>query len=269
MKTFLENLRTAIAESPGISIALWFHVFLIAASLIALPLDHRTILGINPWIKPLKFQTSAVIFLLTMALMLWALGRDAAGRRTRLWLGWGFSVAMIVEDALIVLQSARGVPSHMNYTTPLNTDLFAAMGIFILLNSLLALWLLLLWLRPNNAWPASVVWGVRFGLLMLVVASLEGVRIVRQGAHTVGAADGGPGLPFINWSTLHGDLRAAHFIALHGLQIFPLMGIALVRLKWPKAVQLVTLSLFVLLYTAGVRWLFAEAMHGVPILYLH
>jgi len=255
----------AVQGNRGLAWGVWWNVGLLTLSLTAMPFDNRKILGLNPWVKPVKFDLSVILFLVTVALLLWALGDAPQWSSAKVWLGWGFGIAMIVEDTIIALQSARGVRSHMNYSTPLDGALFGVMGLFIVLNTVCAGWLLVLWMRTSAGLESVVVWGIRLGLLVLILGSMEGARMVVWGGHTVGAQDGGPGLAFVNWSTRYGDLRVAHFFALHALQIFPLVGLALAGLKVREGTQLCALFAFVAVYTAAVWWLFVEAMRGLPV----
>ena len=78
-------------------------------------------------------------------------------------------------------------------------------------------------------------------------------------AHTVGGADGGPGLPVVNWSTKYGDLRVAHFIGMHALQIIPLFGYFITR-------RVSVVILFSLVYLSLAMAVLIQAVNRMPLL---
>ena len=198
----------------------WFNVVLLAGSLVGLAVDSRQVLGINPWIKPIKFEISVILFVWTLA---WILEHAPAPPGPKRRISWLITVAMVVEMTVVVTQAARGTLSHFNHATPLDDAAFGVMGLFIVVNTLAVAWTLYLY-RAEPALAPAITWGVRLGLVLFLMASLEGFIMIRNQAHTVGAPDGGPGLPFVNWSTQFGDLRPAHFTGMHGIQILPLAG---------------------------------------------
>lgn len=71
-------------------------------------------------------------------------------------------------------------------------------------------------------------WTARFVSACLLPLALAVVYLFLVATH-FGNSEGGPGLPFVNWSTRAGDLRVAHFLAFHALQILPLAGYAFSR----------------------------------------
>ena len=259
----MSTVREWLKDNPGLRAAAWFHVPLVLLAMLGLLFDHRQILGINAWIKPLKFDLSVFIYLITAAGILSGV---VGWRRSRLVIGWGICLAMVVEDLIISMQSFRGVRSHMNFSTLFDGVAFGIMGIFITLNTLLIAWLLVLICFNRTAWAKPVAWGVRVGLLAMVAGSVEGVLMVTHGAHTVGAADGSPGLFFVNWSRQYGDLRVAHFFAIHALQAMPLLGWLLTRSTLPQRAQLALVVAGFLAYMGVVGILFQQAMAAHPLL---
>jgi hypothetical protein len=109
---------------------------------------------------------------------------------------------------------------------------------------------------------------MRLGLIIFLLASFEGGYMSAQIGHAVGVADGGAGLPFVNWSTEGGDLRAAHFVGMHAFQAIPLFSFMLVRLqKRFKPVRPTAITIiFSLLYFATFYLVFVRALQGKPLL---
>ncbi|MFM7344942.1 MAG: hypothetical protein ACKO1J_06200, partial [Tagaea sp.] len=69
-------------------------------------------------------------------------------------------------------------------------------------------------------------------------------------------------LPFLGWSREVGDLRPAHFLALHAMQVLPAAGYALDRLGADARFVWIGAISYALL-TASV---FTQALQGVPLI---
>ena len=254
-------LRVLHRVNPALSGTGWLNVALAALALVLLLVDHRLIAGAPAWLKPLKFSLSIVAFAWTLGWLLADL--PAPAQRSVQVLSWGVALSMLVEQAVIFAQAARGTTSHYNASTPLNALLFGLMGLFIVVNTLLTAWALYLAWRYQPHGPAGYVWGLRLGLLMFLVGSLLGGFMIHHLQHTVGAPDGGPGLPGLGWSTRAGDLRAAHFLGMHALQALPLLGWALSRALPQQAVALTWTG--TALYAGAVAGLLLLALAGRPL----
>ena len=241
------------------------HLVLLGLMLAVAPFDRREVLGLNPWIKPAKFAASIAIYVWTLGWLLHYLAER--GRRIGVVSGLT-AAAMVVEIALITLQAARGTTSHYNESTPLDATIFRAMGLFITINTGLVLYVLLLFLRGRPPIAPSYLWGIRLGLALFLLATLEGFVMTERLAHAVGVADGGPGLPIVNWSTRGGDLRAAHFVGLHSLQVLPLVGFLLSWREEADKSLVPVLGVFAAAaaYAGVVLLLFRQALSGRPLI---
>lgn len=254
-------LRTLHRANPVLSLTGWLHLGLAALSGVGLLLDHRLVTGALVWGKPLKFALSIVAYVWTLGWLLASLPAEAQAsvRQLSFWV----AVSMTVEQVIISLQAGRGVPSHYNIGTPLNRTLFIVMGLFVVVVTVMNVWAVYLAWRYRPDGSAGYAWGLRWGLTLFLAGTLLGGAMLRLGQHTVGAPDGGPGLPGLGWSTRAGDLRIAHFLGIHALQALPLLGWVLSR--WQPHQAAVLTGVGALAYAALVVVLFVRALNGVPL----
>lgn len=256
-------LRELHRRAPLLAWMGWVHLAIFLSALVMMGLDDRTILGINGWIKPAKFAISIAIYAWTIG---WLIGSLEGARVLRRTLSGIIALTMVVEMACILLQSVGGTRSHFNQDSAFDAAVFGVMGLFIAINTLCVAVVLVLFLAPKPTWPPAYLAGVRVGLVLFLLASLEGGAMVTHGAHTVGDADGGPGLPFVNWSTRAGDLRAAHFLGLHGLQVLPLAGWLIAGSgTLPVRRQLLAVMLIGAVYGSLCIGIFWQAWSGAPL----
>ena len=238
----------------------WFGLFNLAVAVICLVLmlfEETQILGVNRWLKPFKFYSSVGIMLLTMGWLLYYL-TDA--KKIKI-LSWLMVISIFFENGLIITQSIRKTTSHFNETSALNGIVFNLMGMWIAIFTITVIFACISFFRQKQfSISTSYVWGIRLGLLFFIIFSLEGGLMVGLLRHTIGGHDGGPGLPVVNWSTQHGDLRIAHFIGIHSLQVLPLFGNYFAKTKKQTII-------FSVVYFLLAMALFLQAMKGIPLFF--
>ncbi|GIJ67194.1 hypothetical protein [Virgisporangium ochraceum] len=242
-------------------------------SLVGTVVDDRTVLGVNTWLKPLKFGVSFALYAVTMA---WLIGRLTRARRTAWWAGTVIAVFGFLEVALIAFQAARARMSHFNATTDLDDRVFTAMGVTIAFfyAATLVVVVLLMIQRPGDR---ALTWALRLGLVIAVVGMALGFLMLVPteaqvaadtgviGAHSVGVEDGGPGLPVTGWSTTGGDLRIPHFVGMHALQVLPLLLLALKRFDEVTRLRLVVVAAAG--YVAVLALVTWQALRGQPLVH--
>lgn len=253
-------LSDARRGHPGLY---WFAAAMAALALVTIGLaagDHRTLLGAPLWFKPMKFAISLSLYAFALAWMLGQL-RDAALRRT----GWVIVAGVTLEMVIIVGQAARGVRSHFNGDTTFDVILFALMGVTITLVWLATLAVALRFLREPGRDRAMAL-AIRLGLLVSLVGMAVGFVMSAVGSHAVGVPDGGPGLPFVGWSTVGGDLRVGHFVGLHALQVLPLVAALVARAGLHEAARVRAVVSVAAGYLGLVLLLTWQALRAQPLL---
>lgn len=211
--------------------------------------------AVNAWYKPVKFALSMGFFSLTMG---WYTGYLTDYNLTVY--NWTVVACLGFEVFYVAFQAARGQLSHYNTTSALYTSLTVMMAIAAIAATLYTGYTGVLFCTGKfSGLPDYYVWSIRLGIFIFVVFALEGAVIGANGSPRVGSNEGKV-LPFLNWSLSQGDLRTAHFIGMHALQVLPLL--AYFVLKEVKAVLFLgliysLLAVFCLVYALNGKSVFS------------
>jgi hypothetical protein len=184
------------------------------------------------WRKPTTFGLS---FGLTTVTLAWvatylpvppSLGWVAAGL---------LGAAVSYEVAWVSVQHARGVPAHFNDTTPLDERLFIAGAVMVAVAiAVIAAMTLAAFVRTTA--PAPLALAIRAGLVGLLAAQASGVWMLLHGLALVDA-DADPLVRSMSTVGVAGQLKFAHAVPMHAVQVLVVLAWVLARSGLPQRRQ--------------------------------
>jgi hypothetical protein len=238
---------------------------LMAPTVFAFLVEARVLDGDNLWLKPLKFQLSLALYLITLAFFARFIPATILeARRMRIYAVVVVG-AIVLEMAWLMLAAGQGVPSHFNETTPFWTNAYRLMGVLAV--TLASASLVYGWMIHRNeatglspAIKASIVHGLVLTFVLTVMAA--GFMAVSGGRH-VGVEVAAPAkLAVMGWARAGGDLRVAHFFATHAMQFIPAFGVVSAALFGRD--NIVPIRIFSVLFSVFTVAVLAQALAGRP-----
>lgn len=202
-------------------ICLWAGIVFLMLSKIS-PLK---IYGVSAWYKPFKFAVSLGVYSWTMAWYCYYLPNFNLNL-----FNWTVVVLWSCELIYIAFQASKGQLSHYNLSTPVYTILYGLMAIAATVVTLYTAYVGFLFFNDDfPLLPAYYLWAIRLGIILFVIFSLEGFAMGSRLNHSVGALNDNSNLWIIAWSKTVGDLRVAHFIGMHALQVLPIVSFYFIK----------------------------------------
>ncbi len=259
------SLKTAYEGNRWLAATGYFFALCLIPTGLAYLLDGRQFNGISVWIKPMKFQASLAVHLLTVSLLLAFLQEEKRSGRLIFWLSMTLIAAGAFEVLYVLWQGAQASGSHYNLNTPFTRVMYSLMGVGAVTLVAVSAWIGVLILRHPTG-PKVLATGAGLGLLLGgILGGLTGAWMSAQPGHWVGgiASDAG-GLPIIGWARDGGDLRVAHFFGLHMMQALPLLALLLLAMK--RQTGRVPLYIGAVLGTLLTLATFVQAIAGRPFL---
>jgi hypothetical protein len=254
MKTYLLELKLRNET------LFWFGLLCLAASLAFLLLTKITqtqVYGVNAWFKPFKFAFSTFTLVWAMAWYMHYLSDFKVQ-----YFNWAIIILLGFEILYIAIMAGLGKQSHYNISTPFYSAMYSLMAFAASAATLcIAYVAYLFFMQRFPDLPDYYVWAIRLGMVVFVIFSFEGFAMGARMNHSVGLLNDNSNLFILGWSCTVGDLRVAHFLGMHALQILPLLSFYLLRstkLTFAAAALYLLLAAFTLF----------QALKGKPLIAL-
>lgn len=267
VRTFFRELDANDPVLSRLGWALLLVVPVFAALAIFVP---AAAVAVNPWIKPIKFSISFSTFASTISLLLLALRIP----KWQLTLARRAIAASVALEIMSLAAQAWRSAYHLSGHSLLDASLAQMTNSMVMVNTGIVCWMLALFCANrvfSDRIDRPIVSAIRYSIVIFLAGNAIGGYMLARGSHTVGLADGGPGLPFVNWSVIGGDLRIAHFIAIHAIQIVPLFAYILSQMSpiMPVKYRRMAAGVMALAVSIAVGATFIQAALGRPLLPIH
>lgn len=213
------------------------------------------VFGVNAWYKPFKFAFSTLAFAWAMAWYCYYLPNF----NIQLF-NWSIIILLGFEIVYIAIQASKGQLSHFNISTSFYSVMYSLMAVAASLVAIYTAYVGFLFFKHSFAdLPDYYVWAIRLGIIIFVIFSFQGFAMGSRLSHSVGALNDNSNWFIVGWSTTVGDLRVAHFIGMHALQVLPLLAYYLLK-NTPLTIALSILYFLLAIYTL------VQALQGKPLL---
>jgi hypothetical protein len=214
--------------------------------------------GVNAWFKPFKFAMSLGIYSWTMGWFCYYLSNFNIT-----FFNWIVVALWSFEILYIAFQASKGQLSHYNVSSPVYSLLYGLMAIAASVVTVYTAYIG--WLFFSSDFPSLpdyYVWSIRWGIFLFVIFSFQGFAMGSRLSHSVGAVNDNSNLFILGWSKTVGDLRVAHFIGMHALQVLPIVSYYLLKstkLTFALAAMYAILAVFTLIQALQGKSVFPNA----------
>jgi vacuolar-type H+-ATPase subunit I/STV1 len=168
MKNLTKVFSTVKEESPILYTIVLIHLFLAIGCAAGLFIDERTVMGINVWIKPLKFAISDGIYIMTVGYLI---GFYPYTKRKTNIINNIVAWTLLIETVIVLFQASRGIQSHYNKSSIFDALLFMSMGILIGINVIVMALFIFDTIRLKLKTTKPIQWAILLGWSVVFLGS--------------------------------------------------------------------------------------------------